>query len=304
MMGVIRVEHQSNYTVMSNTHLRDRRLSLRAKGLMSFMLSNASTFEYSVAGLIHLCTEGRDAIRGALVELKECGYLVCTQTRAGGKFSANDYTLYEEPQKSPLTDFPSTVKPTTAKPLTEKPTTENPQQRNNNVISNNINNNTPQSPPKGDGEGEDAETGERIATPSLGMVRNDNDGEKGAAAPLPGEPREAKKRKRREARKAPDYEPEMFARLWARYPRGEDKQSAMDEWDRLRPDHELMNVMSAALKRQIASDEWQRGVGIPYLCRWLSKRRWEDDAGRDGGSRAPALRDETASGWADDPEVL
>lgn len=290
MMGVIRVEHQSNYTVMSNTHLRDRRLSLRAKGLMSFMLSNADTFEYSVAGLISLCTEGRDAIRGTLVELKECGYLVCTQTRAGGKFSANDYTLYEEPQKSPLTDFPSTVKPTTEKPLTEKPTTENPQQRNNNVISNNINNNTPQSPPKGDGEGEDAGTLQEGSGAA-------------AAAPLPGEPREAKKRKRREARKKPDYEPEIFARLWARYPRGEDKQSAMDEWDRLRPDHELMQIMSAALKRQMASEEWQRGVGIPYLCRWLSKRRWED-ADRGGGSRNPALRGEMASGWAEDPEVL
>ena len=99
------------------------------------------------------------------------------------------------------------------------------------------------------------------------------------------------RRRRGEARTAPDWEPEMFQRLWALYPRGEDKQAAMDEWDRLHADRELMQIMSAALKRQIASEEWRRGVGIPYLCRWLKNRRWEDDAGRDGGSRAPALRD-------------
>lgn len=69
----------------------------------------------------------------------------------------------------------------------------------------------------------------------------------------------------------------MFNRFWKAYPRGEDKQGAMDEWDRLRPDHETMLAMSRALCRQKASDDWQRGIGIPYAVRWLRRRRWEDE---------------------------
>lgn len=73
------------------------------------------------------------------------------------------------------------------------------------------------------------------------------------------------------------HEPEMFERLWKRYPCGKDKAGAVREWDKLKPDRVLMLTMSAALDRDIASDEWQRGIGIPYLCRWISKRRWEDE---------------------------
>ncbi|MBO7667072.1 MAG: helix-turn-helix domain-containing protein [Firmicutes bacterium] len=88
-------------------------------------------------------------------------------------------------------------------------------------------------------------------------------------------------------KKAPDHEPEMFDRFWRLYPRGEDKQGAMEEWDRLRPDRETMFAMSRALERQKASDEWQRGIGIPYAVRWLRKRRWEDEdkQPRNGGGK-------------------
>ena len=69
----------------------------------------------------------------------------------------------------------------------------------------------------------------------------------------------------------------MFARFWKAYPKGKDKDAAIREWDKLKPDRELMRVMSAALDRDKASEEWQRGIGIPYACRWLSHRRWEDE---------------------------
>jgi len=87
----------------------------------------------------------------------------------------------------------------------------------------------------------------------------------------------APRRGRRGCRKEPEYAPELFARFWKAYPRGEDKQGAMREWDALRPDADLMRVMSGALQRQKATEEWQRGVGIPYACRWLKYRRWEDE---------------------------
>ena len=73
-----------------------------------------------------------------------------------------------------------------------------------------------------------------------------------------------------------DWEPDMFERFWAAYPWKKDKVSARREWNRLKPDRKLMDVMSAALARDKASDDWQRGIGIPYACRWISHRRWED----------------------------
>ena len=77
----------------------------------------------------------------------------------------------------------------------------------------------------------------------------------------------------------PSWEPEMFSRFWEMYPKKKDKKAAVREWDRLRADRKLMGVMSAALGTQMASEEWQRdnGRAIPYPCRWLSHRRWEDE---------------------------
>lgn len=72
------------------------------------------------------------------------------------------------------------------------------------------------------------------------------------------------------------WEPEMFERFWKSYPCKKDKVGARREWDKLKPDRKLMMTMSAALTRAKASDEWQRGIGIPYACRWISHRRWED----------------------------
>lgn len=74
------------------------------------------------------------------------------------------------------------------------------------------------------------------------------------------------------------WDPEMFDRFWARYPKKRDKAKAIREWNKLKADRKLMMEMSAALGRQMASEEWQRdnGRAIPYPCRWLSHRRWED----------------------------
>ena len=83
------------------------------------------------------------------------------------------------------------------------------------------------------------------------------------------------------------WEPEMFERFWAAYPCKKDKASARREWDRLKPSRKLMTSMSSALHRAKASDEWQRGIGIPYACRWLSHRRWEDEQAQGSGISAP-----------------
>ena len=90
-----------------------------------------------------------------------------------------------------------------------------------------------------------------------------------------------KDNKQAESAPAPSWEPELFERFWRSYPCHKDKTGARREWDKLKPDRKLMLVMSAALDRAKVSDEWQRGIGIPYACRWLSHRRWEDEADGD-----------------------
>lgn len=79
------------------------------------------------------------------------------------------------------------------------------------------------------------------------------------------------------AESAPVWKPDRFAGLWDYYPRHTSKQAAVKAWDRLRPSDELIAKIGKALRRQKAWDEWQRGVGIPYLSTYLNQRRWEDE---------------------------
>lgn len=86
---------------------------------------------------------------------------------------------------------------------------------------------------------------------------------------------------------APDWKPERFAGFWSFYPRGEKKQAAIRAWDALRPDDALIDEIGRALKRQKASEEWQRGVGIPYASSYLNGARWTDVGLRPMGGDAP-----------------
>lgn len=124
-MAIIRVVRTSGYTVLSNTHINDRRLTLKAKGLMTLMLSLPEGWDFSVKGLCVLSNDGKSATSSALAELEACRYLVREQNRDGGKFAGYDYTLYEEPQEAETADSPFTENRETEKPLTEKPLTEN-----------------------------------------------------------------------------------------------------------------------------------------------------------------------------------
>lgn len=133
-MAVFRVERTQNYTVMSNYHLRDRRLSLKAKGLLSPMLSLPEDWDYTLSGLARISLEGKDAIRAAVVELERAGYVQRRQTTdRDGKFSSNEYIIRERPTpqelppKGPSAADPSSENPTAGKPSTaftspEKPT--------------------------------------------------------------------------------------------------------------------------------------------------------------------------------------
>lgn len=256
-MAVFRVEKNHSYTVMANHHLRDERLSLKSKGLLSLILSLPDDWRISIEGMTQFSSDGKDAIRSAIRELTDAGYITRAQTHSeAGTFSGYDYIVHETPAASPSSGFPTM----------EKPTTENPTLRNTERLSTDI-------PPIVPHEGED----------SLSLAALDSSLGEGADEAKP-------KRKRRATKSAPDYRPDTFARFWAAYPRGEDKQGAIAAWDELKPDDATLQAMSRALVRQRASEEWQRGIGIPYAVRWLRRRRWEDEI------KAPAPPPERAGG--------
>ena len=98
-MTVFHVAKNTNYTVMSNHHLRNRELSLKAKGLLSQMLSLPEKWDYTLQGLAYINREQIDAIRQAVHELKRAGYIVRTRERDNrGRLRGSEYTIYEEPQ--------------------------------------------------------------------------------------------------------------------------------------------------------------------------------------------------------------
>lgn len=232
-MAVMRVEKSANYTVMSNHHLDDPRLSLKAIGLLSKILRLPDDWDYTLEGLARICKEGKDAIRSAIVELEQAGYIERRQTHAAdGSFAGNEYIVHEVPLGADAT--PSSENPTTGNPSTDNPSTENPTQPNT-ISTKYLDTNTPLTP------------------------------QRGRRAP------------KKEGGKEPNWKPERFAAFWRYYPRGEKPRAAAAAWDKLRPDDALIDDIARALKRQMASEEWQRGVGIPYASTYLNQRRWEDE---------------------------
>lgn len=263
-MPIFRVEKTRDYTVMANYHLRDERLSLKAQGLLSKILSLPDDWDFTVAGLASMCRDGKDSVRSGLEELAVAGYIRRSRSHnADGTFGGNEYTVYErpaeesdEPDGLPLSEnptmAPSSENPSLDKPTLAEPTMENPTQLNTKRQST------------------------KITKPPI--------------VPHGG----------RRAKSVPAWEPEIFERFWAAYPKPgrTDRVAAVREWDRLKPDKALMLRMSRALDLYKASDQWQRGIGIPYACRWLSHRRWENPP-----DPAPSCAIQQGGGSVQSPEV-
>ena len=163
IMAIFRVAKTRDYTVMSNYHLRDKNLTLKAKGLLSL----PEDWTYTTRGLAAICKEGVDSIGAALRELESAGYLSRHRLRdKSGRISDTEYVVYESPCKeteadspdkvsqgtdgpdtdSPCTENPYMVSPDTATPRTDAPDTENPAQLNTQV-SNTYESNTQKSNP-------------------------------------------------------------------------------------------------------------------------------------------------------------
>ena len=144
-MAVFRVEKTCDYTIMSNHHLKNRGITLKAKGLLSLILSLPEDWNYTTRGLAAICKEGVDSIGNALRELEDAGYIVRNKLRDDkGRIKDTEYVIYEQPQKArtdqsnadlPCTENLDMEKPGTDMSYTESPGTEMPAQLNTNRLN-------------------------------------------------------------------------------------------------------------------------------------------------------------------------
>lgn len=134
-MSVIRVHKNANYTVMSNHHFKEKKMSLKAKGLLSLMLSLPDDWNYSISGLVKLSKDGKDSVMSALAELEEFGYLIRhKKINSKGQFSGVEYNIYEAPQR----DIPVAGNQHSEKSKAENSHEENPPQLNTNELNTNL----------------------------------------------------------------------------------------------------------------------------------------------------------------------
>ena len=244
------------FTMILNAVLRDKNLSLKAKGLYAVMVSLPDDWEYTVSGLATICYTGRDAIRSTLVEMEKAGYLERRQSRPeAGKFGGCEYIAYESPRlrENPSTDNPSTAYPAPDAPQAVIPITGNPAQYT-----------------------KDSSMGERENTPPTPVV---------AAGGAP-------KRKRR-AKSVATWEAESFEAFWTLYPRDEERYKAVEEWDKLKPNQQLRTEIMDGLNRAKRCKNWQEGY-IPYAWRWLRDGRWTEN--QRGPGIAQSAPDQRAGG--------
>ena len=130
-MAVFRIEKTRDYTVMSNHHLKNKNLTLKAKGLMSLLLSLPDDWVHTLAGLAQISVEGVDAIRMAVHELEREGYVVRNRIRdEKGHLGEMEYVVYENPQMPEVAEAPVSASPTLEEPMLENPTQGNPIQGN------------------------------------------------------------------------------------------------------------------------------------------------------------------------------
>lgn len=111
-------------------------------------------------------------------------------------------------------------------------------------------------------------------------------------------------KKKRAPKTVPQYAPERFEQFWQIYPGGGSRIKAVSAWDNLRPDDTLVDQMARALHKQMQTQQWQDGVGIPHASTWLNQARWTDKLPPPKKACSENTPPPSDGGWAPDPEVL
>lgn len=122
-MSLFRIHKTKDFTIMSNTHFKEREMSLKAKGLLSLMLSLPDDWNYNIKGLCALSKDGKDSVMSALAELEQFGYLSRTrEIDSKGRFSGVRYDIFETPQQeNPIAEKQDSVNPNPVSSNSEEP---------------------------------------------------------------------------------------------------------------------------------------------------------------------------------------
>lgn len=221
---------------MDNGIIWDKSLSNMARFALIAILSLPDDWDYSVRGMAAMLGISKDTMGKYLRELEGAGYLRRQQGDDKGKFSKSVYTITDTPG-----EFGDEEDPPCPKTYDSD------------------------CPKKSDSACPNFPDPKKSPQKNVKVLNNNMP----PKAPQGG----------RRAANVPKWKPDRFEAFWAYYrthARGEARAEASREWDRLKPDDDLIRTMGQALQAQVASADWKRGIGIPYACRWLRNRRWED----------------------------
>ena len=273
-MATIRVRKTKDFSIVSNVLLRDKRLSLRARGLLVFMLSLSDTWEYSITGLANATGESTGKVSSCLKELEKFGYLTRERIRnAKGQMDRIEYILRESPlsenpdAEKPTQEKPSVENPTLEKPILEKPSVENRAQYNTKYNK------------YQDKEELNTHKNKNNARACEGKVK---------LQPIPFKsPAQIDREKRAVVGSAPPYTQEQravaeeyFNQFWAEYPKKQGQVEARRAWLSLNYniDTYIDIIQSVERFKQIRRD-WQTEGGryVPLPENFLIKERWKDE---------------------------
>jgi len=284
-MAVFRTEKVSDYAVIAKHHLKNRTLSYKAKGLLTFMLSVPPDWDWSLAGLATLASDGIDGVRSGIKELERQGYLSRRRIRdPNGRLGDIEYTIHEIPphpnephggepakptptggkptQERPILENPTLAMPPSAKPILDFPTQENsaqakptqglptqknPMQCSNEVLSiNQFNTKEPSNKNTQQAECLKVETARGAET---------------------------------SANHTMTLAEQQFELFWQLYPRKAGKKAARKAWLDINPDDAMVLIITKAIG--IANQYWQhQGISlnhIPHPATWLNEERWDDE---------------------------
>ena len=273
-MATIRVRKTKDFSIVSNVLLRDKRLSLRARGLLVFCLSLSDTWEYSIKGLAAATGESEGKIGNCLKELEATGYLTRTRIRdKKGRMMSVDYTLWESPQvqksdsqqnKNPNVDYPSLENPNV-----DYPSLENPAQINTNLKkyqSKNYKSKQTQTHNARACEGDAKVKLQPIPFKSPAQIDREKRAVVGSAPPYTQEQRAIAE--------------EYFNQFWAEYPKKQGQVEARLAWMRQNYSIETYIAIIKAVERfkQIRRD-WQTEGGryVPMPENFINNERWKDE---------------------------
>ena len=273
-MATIRVRKTKDFSIVSNVLLRDKRLSLRARGLLVFCLSLSDTWEYSIKGLAAATGESEGKIGNCLKELEATGYLTRTRIRdKKGRMMSVDYTLWESPQvqksdsqqnKNPNVDYPSLENPNV-----DYPSLENPAQINTNLKkyqSKNYKSKQTQTHNARACEGDAKVKLQPIPFKSPAQIDREKRAVVGSAPPYTQEQRAIAE--------------EYFNQFWKEYPKKQGQVEARLAWMRQIYSIETYIAIIKAVERfkQIRRD-WQTEGGryVPMPENFINNERWKDE---------------------------